>query len=66
MCVFQLDKIGVQVGLPSSMRHPSYYNDYYRSLTSMKHDFFGNIIYAVNFVVEEQQKRLMNPSEEHR
>uniref|UniRef100_A0A146L141 Endothelin-converting enzyme 1 n=1 Tax=Lygus hesperus TaxID=30085 RepID=A0A146L141_LYGHE len=62
----KLDKLNVQVGLPPSMRHPTYYNDYYRSLTSIKHDFFSNIIYGVNFLAEEKQKRLISPSEEHR
>ncbi|CAH1396581.1 unnamed protein product [Nezara viridula] len=62
----KLNTIGIQVGLPSSMRFPSYYNDFYRSLTSIKDDFFQNILYGTAFYLEEQQRRLKLPSEEHR
>lgn len=62
----KLSLIDVQVGLPVSMRHSIYYNDFYRSLTSIKDDFFQNILYGISFLQEEQQRRLTGPSEEHR
>ena len=40
--------------------------DLYTHLNVQKNDFFQNILYGITYLQEEQERRLNNPSEEHR
>lgn len=63
-CLFQLNSLTVQVGLPDSMLHESYVNQFYKQLQTQKLDFFLNINHAVTYVTDNLQKLLRSNKEE--
>ncbi|XP_065206567.1 endothelin-converting enzyme 1-like [Planococcus citri] len=62
----RLNKVGIQIGLPTFMLQQKYVNSYYASLNAMRYDFYQTIQYGVNFLKEDMEKRLFNPQEEYR
>lgn len=64
--VDKLTKLSLQVGIPEPFSQDTYLEDLYSHLNVQKNDFFQNILYGVEYLQEEQQRRLNNPSEEHR
>lgn len=64
--VDKLTGLSLQVGLPEAFSMDNYLEDLYNHLNVQKNDFFQNILYGVTYLQEEQERRLNNPSEEHR
>ncbi|KAE8750623.1 hypothetical protein FOCC_FOCC002603 [Frankliniella occidentalis] len=62
----KLTGLSLQVGLPEAFSMDNYLEDLYNHLNVQKNDFFQNILYGVTYLQEEQERRLNNPSEEHR
>lgn len=64
--VDKLTSLSLQVGLPEPFSEDRYLEDLYMHLNVQKNDFFQNILYGITYLQEEQERRLNNPSEEHR
>ncbi|KAL1137607.1 hypothetical protein AAG570_009303 [Ranatra chinensis] len=62
----KINSVGIQIGLSIPMRHPTYYNSFYSSLSTIKDDYFKNVLFGVNFLIDEQQKRLNAPFDNDR
>uniref|UniRef100_A0A8D8LX74 Endothelin-converting enzyme 1 n=1 Tax=Cacopsylla melanoneura TaxID=428564 RepID=A0A8D8LX74_9HEMI len=62
----KIESITMQVGLPTTFSQEQYVNDHYNSLYIFKSDFFKAIKSANVFRREEQQRRLVSPTEEAR
>lgn len=62
----QLNKKGIQIGLPANMLKLKYVEEYYSTFSVMRYNFFHTILTGVTFLQENMQKRLMSPQEEYK
>lgn len=62
----QLNKVGIQTGLPAFMLQSKYVDSYYASFNAMPYNFYSTIQFGFGSIKEDMQRRLINPQEEFR